>query len=95
MARYREVAVDAAELSKKLIASVPAELRDELSVGLVQLYNLGIRTAPRPVQGTVRLNACREMAKHLPVSVSMNRVENDRGGYNALSVLPIGQDRPA
>lgn len=86
MARYLNTAKDANELIKKII-------KDSKNVDsyvdpkdLIMLYNLGIRTSPRPVQHTVRLRACEAAAQDTGVKVSMEEVPRDdgRGTYNAL-----------
>lgn len=67
--------------------------KTELGTLLAQLYNLGIRTAPRAVQSTVRLNAVREACKGLPLTITIEKKIDERTGneYNALNIQPKGE----
>ncbi len=52
-----------------------------------EVYNLGIRSNPRPAQSTVRLRAVQKACEGFPLRVSMEEVDNGNGGtYKALSV---------
>ncbi len=92
MPRYMDIAAEANKVAYDLlglfdelnsidphhvqsIKSAAAEL-------IARLYNLGIRTAPRAVQSTVRYNAVKRAVQDLPVKVSRE--------YNVLITTPIG-----
>jgi hypothetical protein len=94
MARYLETASEANELIKDLIEHTHGfddnsdPMYQAFCEKLIRLYNLGIRTAPRAVQSTVRLRACQEAAKDLPINVRMaERIdERTQRTYNALDI---------
>lgn len=73
-----------AEQAGKIIDSIMDEVKDHSSKdfilsNLLYLYNLGIRTAPRPTQSTVRQRAVEAAAKNQPAKISM--VEKTGTGY--------------
>ena len=92
MARYMQIAADAGVIIRELLAQVPTEQQPDFAVKLAKVYNLGIRTAPRAVQSTVRRNAVAEAMRGLPVRVSMVPVAKRYGGgtFNALQLTPMG-----
>lgn len=91
MARYMKIASDASAV----VDSIMYKLKDhpmstEILADVVYLYNLGIRTAPRATQSTVRLNAIKEAAKNQPVSIRMieKKSNNPRfPTYKAIQIL--------
>lgn len=90
MARYLETAAKANEVITDILDVVdrldPQE-KSYITSQLLYLYNLGIRTAPRATQSTVRLNAVRAAAKGTEAKVSMTTKEGYNGKtYNALSI---------
>jgi hypothetical protein len=96
MPRYLGIVVDAGQVIRELLATVPVEQQPDFAVKLGKLYNLGIRTAPRAVQSTVRKNAVAEALRGLPVRVGMTPVTKPKrygGGmvtFNALTLTPVG-----
>jgi hypothetical protein len=80
MARYLEVAAKASEVVDGIMDRIKDHPnRDEIASQLVYLYNLGIRTSPRPCQSTVRLNAVVRAAKNQPLKVRF--VEKTAKGF--------------
>lgn len=80
MARYMRTAHEANKTAHRLFnmvakqgleSSENIEFNRQVARDIAHLVNYGIRCSPRPVQGTVRLNAVREAVKDLPVRVSM------------------------
>lgn len=93
MARYMERAAEANKVAQELLEGILCEEDKPHAAELIaRLYNLGIRTAPRAVQSTVRYNAVKRAVQDLPVKVSMEqRVdEQTKRTYNALVTQPIG-----
>ena len=89
MARYLRVAQEANDLIHKTI-SVHRDITDaELIALLGKLYNLGIRTSPRPCQSTVRLNAVSAALKGTPIKAQMTKVRDplSQRDFNALSLI--------
>jgi hypothetical protein len=88
MARYMTVAADAGRQIEKIIGLVDnlTDLTPEdikvLAKEMGYLYNLGIRTAPRAVQGTVRKNAVAEALKSYDIHVGMTSVVDEKTGYS-------------
>lgn len=83
MTKYMRISGEAAELAvtiQELTGNNPV-----VAQHLVRLFNLGIRVSPRGVQSTVRIRACTEMAKHLPVRVGKAEKQGDRGPYTILT----------
>lgn len=68
----------------------------ELPSDLMYLYNLGIRTAPRGVQSTVRIRAIETAGKDQPVKASLKPVTKQFGGrtisYKALRLESTNTD---
>ena len=87
MARYLETAAKANEVVKDILENVPEDKKSYITSQILYLYNLGIRTAPRATQSTVRLNAVVTAAKGTGASVNMVTKEgyNNRT-YNALQI---------
>lgn len=89
MARYLKVAEEANQQIKKIVETYAhgctEDVKAQLIKELAHLYNLGIRTAPRAVQSTVRLNAVKEATIGFPVSARMEKKQGfgDKK-YNAL-----------
>lgn len=72
MPRYMEIAKQA----QSVVDSVMLTLKDHpekefILPQLLFLYNLGIRTAPRATQSTVRLNAVVEAGRNQPVNTKL------------------------
>ena len=89
MARYLETAATAATVINEVAMMIPEEHRTEALCKIAEIYNLGIRTAPRACQSTVRFRAVERAMKELPVHVMMKEVTTDSGKtFNALSVIP-------
>lgn len=87
MAKYLQVAAQTQGTIDSLMALIPDEHKKEAAVYIAHIYNYGIRTAPRGVQSTVRLNAVTKACEKLPVVITMEKVENDNGySFNALRV---------
>ena len=72
MARYLEVAAEANKQLKSIVDFATSSslrtmpdgmVKAELAQMLAHLYNLGIRTNPRPAQSTVRLRAVQTACK--------------------------------
>lgn len=80
MAKYLKTAAKANDVITSIMGSLGEHPEKEYILSqLLYLYNLGIRTAPRATQSTVRLNAVKEAAKGQPVKISM--VEREATGY--------------
>ena len=93
MPRYMDIAAEANTVSADIMEFIHEESdRPRVAELLARLYNLGIRTAPRAVQSTVRFNAVQRAVKDLPVKVSMEkRVDpHSKRVYNVLITQPIG-----
>jgi hypothetical protein len=88
MARYLQTAAEARDTINSLIDLVPEEDKHVASVLAAHVYNYGIRTAPRAVQSTVRLNAVTTACKDLPVSIRMEKRTDENTGrtFNVLKV---------
>lgn len=98
MPRYLEVAAEANEVAKRIMAvpGIAPDDRPMLAELLARLVNLGIRCSPRGVQHTVRLNAVRAAVRGLPVRVSMVEKTDERTNrtYNALVTQQIVTGKP-
>lgn len=92
MARYLEVAAEANEEAKELLALVPEGDRPKAAESIARLVNFGVRCSPRGVQHTVRLNAVRRAVWDLPVTVTMEQRTDPKTGrtYNVLITTPKG-----
>ncbi len=92
MPRYMEIAAEANKVAQDLLCLVHDHDQPKAAELIARLYNLGIRTAPRPVQSTVRLNAVKRAVQDLPVKVNMERRldERTKREYNVLITTPIG-----
>ena len=84
MARYMQVASEAAEVADELFAMVPEAKQAEAAEKIARLFNYGIRVSPRAVHSTVRINAISEAVKNLPISCRLEKVENNGFSFNAL-----------
>ena len=104
MARYLQTAAQANEVVKDIVNSVKELTSDNVDVGTIEnhilsqclyLYNLGIRTAPRATQSTVRLNAVKEAAKGTNASVTMTEKQGHstyKGNYTYKAIrIQTGQ----
>lgn len=93
MARYLETAAEANNLAREIMTYIVAE-NDKPRVAelLARLVNLSVRSCPRAVQHTVRLNIVQRACKDLPVKVSMATKVDERTGrtYHALVTQPLG-----
>lgn len=92
MARYLETAAEANKVAESLLSLVPDATKPQAAELIARLYNLGIRTAPRAVQSTVRFNAVQRAVRGLPVKVRMEQRTDERTKrtYNALITEPTG-----
>lgn len=97
MTRYAETAQKAQAVLDEIVASLPAmdpETKAHIISQTIYIYNLGIRTAPRGVQATVRLRAVSIVAQNQPVSIAMEQKQGNghRGPYtyNALIIKSKG-----
>ncbi len=92
MARYMETAAQANGVAQELLTLTHNIDQPRAAELIARLSNLGIRTAPRAVQSTVRLNAVRRAVQDLPVKVSMEQRTDERTKrtYNALITQPVG-----
>ncbi len=81
MARYLEIAKSAQSLIDVIMKKIPEDVpyRDTIIADLAYLYNLGIRTAPRPVQSTVRLRAVQAAIKSQPLKAVLEEKEGRNG----------------
>lgn len=96
MARYMETAGKAREVVQEILQMVGDDplVKAVVAAKLGKLYNLGIRTAPRAVQATVRRNAVEAAMRGAPVKVSMRQLPKTygTGTFNALEIIPVGVD---
>lgn len=92
MPRYMDTAAEANKVAQDLLNCVTSDYRPQAAELIARLYNLGIRTAPRAVQSTVRFNAVRRAVQDLPVKVSMEQRldERTKRTYNVLITQPVG-----
>ena len=92
MPRYMDTAAEANKLAQDLLVLIHDHDQPKAAELIARLYNLGIRTAPRAVQSTVRYNAVKRAVQDLPVRVSMEQRtdERTRRTYNVLVTQPIG-----
>lgn len=96
MARYMETAAEANKVAQELLDMVMDEVGDKgkgMAAELIaRLYNLGIRTAPRAVQSSVRYNAVKRAVQDLPVKVDMQQRKDPKTlrTYNVLITTPVG-----
>lgn len=90
MAKYEETAQKANVKARAIVSQFPHENQAGIACDLVLLFNDGIRCG-RTCHRTQRLNACRIMAKGLPVKVLLKTVKDERRGttFPALDVEPI------
>lgn len=99
MAKYLQVAEKAKQLIDRVMENIPKDspFRSEVAADLAYLYNLGIRTSPRPTQSTVRLRAVQAAVKGQPLRVTLVEKEGRglRGPYTfkAICIQPIGSSR--
>lgn len=93
MAKYLQVAADARKQIEKIVSTHAFGATDDVKAELVKelayLYNLGIRTSPRPTQSTVRLNAVKAATTGFPVRCSMQQVQPDNPCYKPYNKLVI------
>ncbi len=93
MAKYLEVAEQARNQIVQILDYVETATdsyeRSALVKQLAHLYNLGIRTNPRPAQSTVRLRAVQAATRKMPVTVRMETKEDGGRSYNALVVEEV------
>jgi hypothetical protein len=100
MARYLETAAKAAEVLDSIMECLKDHPdREHILSQTIYLYNLGIRTAPRATQSTVRLNAIRVMAKNQPAKISMvekkaTSMYKGNYTYKAIRIETAPHDQP-
>lgn len=84
---YREALESNARLDKSKPELDEKQVK-EFAILLGTIYNLGIRTAPRATQSTVRYRAVAQAMKGLPVNVKMKEVKDEKTGntYNHLEL---------
>lgn len=92
MARYMVIAAEANKVAQDLLNCTHNEDKPKVAELIARLYNLGIRTAPRAVQSTVRYNAVKRAVQDLPVKVDMQQKVDERTKrtYNVLVTTPMG-----
>lgn len=92
MPRYMDTAAEANKVAQDLLSICPNDAKPKAAELIARLYNLGIRTAPRAVQSTVRYNAVKRAVQDLPVRVSMEQRTDERTHrtYNVLITQPVG-----
>lgn len=92
MPRYMDTAAEANGVAQELLTLCHNIDKPRAAELMARLYNLGIRTAPRAVQSTVRFNAVQRAVRDLPVKVSMEKRTDERTKrvYNVLITQPIG-----
>lgn len=90
MSKYLKTAAQANDKIRQLLDLVPEENLQDAAVLAGEIYNLGIRTAPRATHSTVRFNAVSAALEDLGVDVSMDNVTDEKTGkiFNALSITP-------
>jgi hypothetical protein len=87
---YMKIASDASTVVDNIMDKLKGyPLSTEILADLLYLYNLGIRTAPRAVQSTVRLNAVREAAKNQPATIRMIEKQSDNPRYPTYKAIQI------
>lgn len=89
MARYLQIAAQANEVVGAILATVPEKDRPQLAASLAKLYNLGIRTSPRPCQSTVRINAVTAALKGHGVRIGSKQVPVSPGNPKTFTALTI------
>jgi hypothetical protein len=88
-----KVAEEAQQYIDALFALIPKAKQEEAAIHIARLFNMGIRVSPRPVQGTVRINAIQKACANLPITCRLERVEKPASNgypatsYNALRVV--------
>lgn len=83
MAAYMKKAEQASTIIDGIMDQIknnPTPDQGQILSQLIYLYNLGIRTAPRPTQSTVRLNAVSRAARNQPASIRL--VEKSGKGFD-------------
>ncbi len=96
MSRYLEVAAEANKLAANLMEFIHEEADRPVVAELVaRIVNLAVRSCPRGVQHTVRLNIVRAAVQGLPVRVGMEARTDEKTGrvYHALTTVPTGTQR--
>ena len=87
MSRYLETAQEASVVADRIYKLVDENRQPEVAELLARLYNLGVRSNPRPAQGTVRRNAVTRMAQNLPITIGMEKHERQDGStFNVLTI---------
>ena len=91
MARYMKVAADASAVVDNIMNLVGKDspMSAEILSDVLYLYNLGIRTAPRAVQSTVRLNAVREAGKNQKCTIRMVERPSGNPRYPTYKAIQI------
>jgi len=91
MARYMKVAADAPAVVDNIMNLVGRDnpMSAEILSDILYLYNLGIRTAPRAVQSTVRLNAVREAGKNQRCTIRMVEKPSGNPRYPTYKAIQI------
>ena len=90
MARYMKIASDASMVVDNIMDKLKGHpLSTEILADLLYLYNLGIRTAPRATQSTVRLNAVIEAAKNQPATIRMVEKPSNSPRYPIYKAIRI------
>lgn len=82
MAKYLETAAKASVVVDDIMNTIddlPQDKKDYILSQVLYLYNLGIRTAPRATQSTVRLNAVVAAARNQKATIRMT--EKSGTGY--------------
>lgn len=87
MSRYLEVASETKKIAQDLLAMVPEDSRPAAAEMVARIVNIAVRSCPRAVQHTIRLNIVRTAVHGLPVKVGMVEKTDERTGrtYHALT----------
>ncbi len=96
MSRYLEVAAQITPLARELESFIVAEGdKPQVAELIARIVNLAVRSCPRGVQHTVRLNIVRAAVQGLPVKVGMEARTDEKTGrvYHALTTVPTGTQR--
>lgn len=90
--RYLKPAASAQETLASLLDLIPENKRAEATVLAGHIFNYGVRSNPRPANGTCRNNAVSTFLANTPCRVSMNKRTSPSGySYNAISITYPGK----
>lgn len=90
MARYMKIAAQASQIVDSIMQLVGDNPHaPEILSDILYLYNLGIRTAPRAVQSTVRLNAVIEAARNQKATIRIVEKKSSNPRYPTYKAIQI------